>query len=1115
MGNCSLLPLDATQSSLAAPSATARWLVDGQQLVTTTTLPGSVLSATQPLSAGEHNVTLILTNAFGKTANETRSFNVTDGAQPLLRLSAPQQAYRGGLLRASYSVDWAGCAQEALQAAQWTWTTPGETLPLSVPAEATQGRELALPMAETARLARGYLLRVQVCTNSSARCSSATAEVQIVQPPLRARIAGPSERSLPLNSSIVLDASSSTVGFPADQTSFAWTCSRCTLEKSDTNMTATVTADSAVGSSMLVTVTLTRGASSDSAQVSLLAVEAQAPQLTAVQLPSRVSVGRRTRLRFSVDWRDQPEGTLAWSVVDGSLVLDDSTLARAGGAAGAMLLLRADAMRVESSYTLRLTAQSSGGTTFADVLLAGNSAPQGGRLDISPSTGVGGVTFFTLAASSWVDDADDLPLSYLFRLVQRGGKQVSVRLAPVQLSNVLRSRLPAPQAVVAVRVADRYGAAAEVQSDSLSLTPRTIGAAALQQEASNVLQAAEQRQDPAGYANWLLSVAGEVVSACTASAAPRRCDVATDVLTHLLTAVAALPTEEQLAMRGSVLVALLQAEDAGLRLSEPQLSEALQSLPSLLSALAEQLAEEDAEQLAAAVSSSVPSVSTLNDSGSAEATMQRTLSALCTNLLQTADGGDTAVSLSAPLLQSDCLVATAAGRAALVNGSLQLPEELLQAGSGRLSVRRTQWALDPLAQQRPAVASDVVSLIATTANAVSSSNAAEDEDDDDDDAAAAVPLAVSALQQPVSFDMQLPDGVALETARCAYWDEQTSAWSTTGVVLSCACPEQRLLRCSSTHLTDFALWTARALPVATDISALPLRREVYSQESLPFVLPLAAVLCGVMLAAMLACLRDTNAAMREEELQRRFLRWGTMEPPAEAKLPLLRRWLQAMRMRHTFIALVVPDKQALVLLSRGERFLAQGCSWAIVVVLNALFIGPANVTLLRQATLSVMAALAGLPSGVLLPRLIIAARQLKSETVGRRTLTVRKKDGSKKVLQLHKLSSSVLMQLREVEATTWRSLASTRRTLRWLAYGVLLVVFVFASYISVEYVTRLPARRAAEWISSSLFAIVVSSFILQPLRVLVLLLLQDVAGGKMQAAAEDGSAELHMELAKI
>ena len=85
-------------------------------------------------------------------------------------------------------------------------------------------------------------------------------------------------------------------------------------------------------------------------------------------------------------------------------------------------VLELGALTQGSTYTFLLTAFATGTdddanvvSGYAETTVVVNAPPSSGTFTASPSSGTALVTTFTLTASSWVDDASDLPLQYSFR----------------------------------------------------------------------------------------------------------------------------------------------------------------------------------------------------------------------------------------------------------------------------------------------------------------------------------------------------------------------------------------------------------------------------------------------------------------------------------------------------------------------------------------------------------------------------------------------------------------------------------------------------------------------------------------------------------------------------
>ena len=85
------------------------------------------------------------------------------------------------------------------------------------------------------------------------------------------------------------------------------------------------------------------------------------------------------------------------------------------------MALRTNFLSAGSSYTFSLTAYYYNATTgdtqtenavSFDVVM--NSPPYSGGVGITPSFGTAFTTYFTMKATGWLDDAEDLPLYYAF-----------------------------------------------------------------------------------------------------------------------------------------------------------------------------------------------------------------------------------------------------------------------------------------------------------------------------------------------------------------------------------------------------------------------------------------------------------------------------------------------------------------------------------------------------------------------------------------------------------------------------------------------------------------------------------------------------------------------------
>ena len=175
--------------------------------------------------------------------------------------------------------------------------------------------------------------------------------------------------------------------------------------------TATVSASDGRSTSCASTVELAAGATI--AVAATVASEAVARSAELV-----VNSGRRVVLRGgAVGTADALalEGfDYLWSVVDGGISLKQLTAMAPSSNA---LVLPSHTLGVGRAFTFRLTAAAASGgygTGYAEVVVRGGLPPTGGSLGVTPSTGVEGGTLFSLQTSTWFQDADLLPLAYIF-----------------------------------------------------------------------------------------------------------------------------------------------------------------------------------------------------------------------------------------------------------------------------------------------------------------------------------------------------------------------------------------------------------------------------------------------------------------------------------------------------------------------------------------------------------------------------------------------------------------------------------------------------------------------------------------------------------------------------
>ena len=127
------------------------------------------------------------------------------------------------------------------------------------------------------------------------------------------------------------------------------------------------------------------------------------------------------------------------------------------------------APRRQYLFTLTVSVKYSNSNTVyfaaAEIALAGNSAPSGGALVVTPTEGLALSTLFSLRALYWVDDPEDYPLSYEFKFSKEGrGSDFTVgvqTLKPRAVSTLPQGLISRNHVIIcSVYVSDFYDASA-------------------------------------------------------------------------------------------------------------------------------------------------------------------------------------------------------------------------------------------------------------------------------------------------------------------------------------------------------------------------------------------------------------------------------------------------------------------------------------------------------------------------------------------------------------------------------------------------------------------------------------------------------------------------------
>lgn len=310
-------------------------------------------------------------------------------------------------------------------------------------------------------------------TTTEVAVSSARATVSIAKGDVHATISGGSYRSIPVDRSFTVDASSSfdddKLFFNSSDKSltFEWSCvltslpnfgEDCssiinnTLQSSVLSFAANTLEVENIYSLELQVVAADGRFDTASVDVEVLAVSNAATEilgtLESFNAESELSLFGLVQADFDVEIKWQAfldsvaipfeqlstsAANLSFSVVSNALSYP-MVVGPDSFTAGSKVTFRLSATPLIASSTLR--------GSFAEITLLVNVPPSGGGLAVSPLSGVERTTIFTILSSSWVTDDDNLPLTYDFSL-QLLDTQPNLPLMRRSTSNSVSSTLPA------------------------------------------------------------------------------------------------------------------------------------------------------------------------------------------------------------------------------------------------------------------------------------------------------------------------------------------------------------------------------------------------------------------------------------------------------------------------------------------------------------------------------------------------------------------------------------------------------------------------------------------------------------------------------------------------
>ena len=467
---------------------------------------------------GQLNFVLSVQSLWGVEANATGASVVVSADAPTVLVSAPTEAFRSAPLALQSSITH-GCAGGTLSSMSYVWrvlNAAGSALSLS----GLERRTLSIPpnsLPADETVTAIFSASFDAAPNTRYEASTT---IRIQSSALVARISGGSARLIGVSEQLLLDGSSSYDPDSSDTTlTFTWSCTSagasCVhavtgsgLYASDdwrTSLGTLTIRAGALASTASYTFRLLVSAGTRPSAMTTVTITTQAeipPSVTISRASSAagVSATRVLRLVGNVDAGLQ----VAWTVTSGSSKCStgeqdcvgssqpnyccatsaDRALPSTVNLVGHNLIVPSGQLLEGATYTFTLAAYSASNTRgFTELSLTVNRPPWGGRSTFgrSPATGVVLSTTFTLSADGWVDDAEDLPLTYSFFYLEAASvpsgdwptsevPSNALPLAPATYAPVLTTTIPVQADNGDLRI---FATASDAYSVALS-TPLTV-----------------------------------------------------------------------------------------------------------------------------------------------------------------------------------------------------------------------------------------------------------------------------------------------------------------------------------------------------------------------------------------------------------------------------------------------------------------------------------------------------------------------------------------------------------------------------------------------------------------------------------------------------------------
>ena len=465
---CAAVPVDASGStgSGGRPWSALEWVVTSslpgddvtgiQQVFNNTgALLGQIITIPEDLLTFQavYSVSLTLTNYLGESNSATVLF--TQDSNPNLPTatitgSSSLTTTRADVFIAYTEAIQAPCANDSQLSYQWSVLLDGEEQ--DFPSSSKDPATLLIdPYVLT--LGATYTLRFEVTASATARYPAATAvaeaELFVENGDVVAIVSGGTYRLIYVEEDFTLDGSLSfDEDFEVAEDSvldFSWSCSFLSIsnfgESCDDVFGEQLTNQSSIPLNgtflepaqeyaFLLEVT-SPDDRSDSVILTLELVNSGTTFTTISSTKSKINANSQLNLVGSVAADDYSLRAVWEAFVSGvefdfastaltplSKQFAESAVSNVGGASYPLAVSK-DTFTQGSSVTFRLSAdvpnaQNDAFLSFTEVTITINSPPSPGFLTASPTAGIALSTTFTLVASDWSDDVEDLPFTYKF-----------------------------------------------------------------------------------------------------------------------------------------------------------------------------------------------------------------------------------------------------------------------------------------------------------------------------------------------------------------------------------------------------------------------------------------------------------------------------------------------------------------------------------------------------------------------------------------------------------------------------------------------------------------------------------------------------------------------------